>query len=215
MFLAPRLVPSSSSVDRASREALYKSQAARLTVASRLGWEPTDNMPVVPRAITQVLSEEASSVTAATLAVGGWRRKVLVKLDGSPRSCAGSAPGAGSASRLSAATADAARAIGTALDRSRAVIVRGRQIGTTAATPAHLRSAVILWSTGYATIAPAPYNGTAEQTVKGLSKTSASRPRGSRRVEDVSLSRRLGRRSRRLPEIGRVVSWKRRAGHRR
>jgi len=162
-----------------------------------------------------VLSEEASSVTAATLAVGGWRRKVLVKLDGSPRSCAGSAPGAGSASRLSAATADAARAIGTALDRSRAVIVRGRQIGTTAATPAHLRSAVILWSTGYATIAPAPYNGTAEQTVKGLSKTSASRPRGSRRVEDVSLSRRLGRRSRRLPEIGRVVSWKRRAGHRR
>ena len=168
MLLPPRLAPSSSSVDRASREALYKLQAARLTVASRLGWEPTDNMPVVPRAITQVLSEEASSVTAATLAVGGWRRKVLVKLDGSPRSCAGSAPGAGSASRLSAATADAARAIGTALDRSRAVIVRGRQIGTTAATPAHLRSAVILWATGCAAGTAAAYDRTRQQTVKGF-----------------------------------------------
>ena len=179
MLLPPRLAPSSSSVDRASREALYKLQAARLTAVSRLdSREPTDNLPVLPRAITQVLCEEPSSVTAVTLAVGGWRRKVLVKLEGCRKSCAWSVPDTGPVSRISAATADAARAIGTALNRSPAAIARGREVGTTAATPAHLRSAVILWSTGYATIAPAPYNGTAEQTVKGLLKTNASRPKG-------------------------------------
>src|SRR5215472_14452794 len=215
MFLAPRLAPPSSSVDRDSREALYKSQAARLTVASRLDWEPTDSLPVLPKTITQVLCEKPSSVTAATLAVGGWRRKVLVKLDGCRRSCARSVSGMGPVRRISTATADATRAIGTTFDRSPAVIARGREIGTTAATPAHLGSAAILWSTGCATVAPALYNGTAKQTVKGLFKADASRPQGSGRVEDVPVSRQPGRRSRRLPETGRVVSWKSRAVRRR
>src|SRR6516165_5272034 len=133
MLLPPRLAPSSSSVDRASREALYKLQAARLTAVSRLdSREPTDNLPVLPRAITQVLCEEPSSVTAVTLAVGGWRRKVLVKLEGCRKSCAWSVPDTGPVSRISAVT-DAARAIGTALKRSPAVIARGREVGTTAA----------------------------------------------------------------------------------
>ena len=85
--------------------------------------KPTDNLAFLPRAITQVLPEEPSSVTAATLVVVGWRRNVLVNLDGSRRSCTGSAPGASPVSRISAVTADAASAIATTLYRVPAAIV--------------------------------------------------------------------------------------------
>jgi hypothetical protein len=77
--------------------------------------KPTDNLSLLPRAITQVLPDMPSNATAATLVIGGWRRNVPVNLDGSRRFCAGSAPGAGAGSRISAVTADAASAIATAL----------------------------------------------------------------------------------------------------
>src|SRR5215472_7970762 len=61
MFRAVRLAPSSNSVDPVSREALYRSQAARLTRVSRLDSpKPTDNLPFLPRAITHALWVEPS-----------------------------------------------------------------------------------------------------------------------------------------------------------
>jgi len=150
MFLALRLARPCNSVEMVSREALCKSKPAKLTTVSRLSSPtPTTSFPFSPRAITQVLREEPSSLASATFAVGGWRKNVLATLDGSRRSCTGSMPGAGPVTRISAVTTDAASAIAAPLYRSPAAIARGRKIGTTAATPAHLRSAVTLWSTGW------------------------------------------------------------------
>jgi|SRR6516165_5020419 len=152
MFLALRLAPPCNSVEMLSREALCKSQPAKLTTVSRLSPpKPTTSFPFSPRAITQVLREKPSSLASATLAVGGWRKNVLANLDGSRRSCTRSVPGGGPVGRISAVTTDAASAIAAALYRSSAAIAHGRKIGTTAAPPAHLRSAVIRWSTGCAT----------------------------------------------------------------
>jgi len=92
------------------------------------------------------------------------------RLDDSLTSCADSAPGAGAVSRISAIIADAASAIVTALDRSPAAIAWGREIGTTAATPAHLRSAVILWPTGCATGITGPYDKPLSDPLRGSGK---------------------------------------------
>ena len=92
------------------------------------------------------------------------------RLDDSLRSCADSAPGGGAVSRISAVIADAASAIVTALDRSPAAIAWGREIGTTAATPAHLRSAVILWPTGCATGITGPYDKPLSNPLRGSGK---------------------------------------------
>jgi len=105
MFPALSLAPLSNSVDSASREALYRSQVAGLTMVSRLSSpKPTDNLSVSPRAITQVLRDVPSNATAATFVIGGWRRNVPMNLDDSRR-CTGSAPGATAGSRISAVTA--------------------------------------------------------------------------------------------------------------
>ena len=152
MFLALRLAPPCNSVEMLSREALCKSQPAKLTTVSRLSPpKPTTSFPFSPRAITQVLREKPSSLASATLAVGGRRKNVLANLDGSRKSCTRVGARAGPVSRIRAVTTDAASKIAIALYRSPAAIAHGRKIGTTAAPPAHLRSAVIRWSTGCAT----------------------------------------------------------------
>src|SRR6266851_3752290 len=52
MFRALRVAPPTRSVESASREALYRSQADRLTMTSRFGSsKPTDNFPFPASAI--------------------------------------------------------------------------------------------------------------------------------------------------------------------
>src|SRR5215472_1404016 len=123
MFLALRRALPSNSVDPASREALSRSQGARLTAVSRpSSATPTDNLSLWPRTITQAPLAEPSTVAAVTLAVAGWWRNVLANLDCSRRSSVASEPGAGAISRITAVTVDTASAIATALYRSPAAI---------------------------------------------------------------------------------------------
>jgi len=84
--------------------------------------KPTDNLSLLPRAITQVLRDMPSNATAATFVIGGWPRNVPVNLGGSCRFSARSALGAGAGSRISAVNADAASAIATALYGSLAAV---------------------------------------------------------------------------------------------
>src|SRR5262249_59455607 len=100
MFRAVRLAPSSNSVDRVSREALYRSQAARLTRVSRLDSpKPTDNLPFLPRAITHASWVEPSSTAAVTLAVCNCRGNVLENLNCCGGGLGGSAAGGSAAGR--------------------------------------------------------------------------------------------------------------------
>ena len=123
MLRALSLAPLNNSIDSASREALYRSHVARLTMVLRLSCpKPTDNLLLSPRAITQVLRDMPSNATAATFVIGGWPRNVPVNLGGSCRFSARSALGAGAGSRISAVNADAASAIATALYGSLAAV---------------------------------------------------------------------------------------------
>src|SRR5215472_17586303 len=78
MLRALRLAPPTSSVEPALWELLNKSQFVSPTVAA----SPTDNLPLVPRAITHMSPEAPPGATALTIAAAGGRSDKRKNRDG-------------------------------------------------------------------------------------------------------------------------------------
>src|SRR6266851_3330371 len=90
MFRALRVAPPTRSVESASREALYRSQADRLTMTSRFGSsKPTDNFPFPASAITQAPRAVPSSAAALTLATSAIIPNAAIVIVVALRPCVG------------------------------------------------------------------------------------------------------------------------------
>src|SRR6516162_9394451 len=122
MLRALRLASPTSSVDAALWELLYKSQFVSPTVTP----SPTDNLPLVPRAITHMSPETPPGATALTIAAAGGRSDKRKNRDGGDPSLVVATP----ASPANTNAASAVVAIGENTDQF------FRETGTAVVMPA-------------------------------------------------------------------------------